>query len=228
MSWSAFARKPPEAAPLRLRGAPATTTSAFVRWYVLLMMCLAYTLSIADRYVISTVLEPIRLALHLSDSGVGFLTGVSLALFYVSFGFPIAWLADRYSRRNIISLSLVAWSAMTVFCGVARTYWQLLWSRIGVGIGEAGGTPGANSIISDYFPAARRPMALTVFSLGAPIGAWLGANVAGAIADQYGWRSVFVALGVPGVVLGLAVFLTVKEPRRGQLEARNSGSAATR
>ena len=226
MSWLTIARKPPEAAPLRLRGAPTNTTSTFVRWYVLLMMCLAYTLSIADRYVISTVLEPIRLELHLSDSGVGFLTGVSLALFYVSFGFPIAWLADRYSRRNIISLSLVAWSAMTVFCGVARTYWQLLWSRIGVGIGEAGGTPGANSIISDYFPAARRPMALTVFSLGAPIGAWLGANVAGAIADQYGWRSVFVALGVPGVVLGLAVFLTVKEPRRGQLDARNSGSAA--
>ena len=92
MSWLTIARKPPEAAPLPLRGAPANTTSAFVRWYVLLMMCLAYTLSIADRYVISTVLEPIRLELHLTDSGIGFLTGVSLALFYVSFGFPIAWL----------------------------------------------------------------------------------------------------------------------------------------
>src|ERR1700687_5257393 len=89
--------------------APASA-SALVRWYVLIIMCLVYTLSIADRYVISTVLEPIRLELHLSDSGIGFLTGVSLALFYVSFGFPIAWLADRYSRRNIISLSLVAWS----------------------------------------------------------------------------------------------------------------------
>src|ERR1700739_3291669 len=153
MSWSAFARKPPEAAPLRLRGAPATTTSAFVRWYVLLMMCLAYTLSIADRYVVSTLLEPIRLELHLSDSGIAFLTGVSLALFYVLFGFPISWLTDRKSRRNIITISLIAWSVMTTLCGLARNYWQLLGARIGVGVGEAGGTPAANSIISDYFPA---------------------------------------------------------------------------
>src|SRR3984893_477504 len=192
MNWLTIARKPPEAAPLRLRGAPANTTSAFVRWYVLLMMCLVYSLSIADRYVISTVLEPIRLELHLSDSGIGFLTGGSPALSYVSFGFPLSCLTDRSSRRNIIAASLVAWSAMTVCCGLARNYWQLLWSRVGVGIGEAGGTPGANSIISDYFPALRRPMALTIFSLGAPIGAWLGSQIAGAIADREGWRAVFL------------------------------------
>jgi MFS family permease len=202
-----------------------TAASAAVRWYVLLMMVLVYTLSIADRYVVSTVLEPIRLELHLSDSGIAFLTGVSLALFYVTFGFPISWLTDRKSRRNILTVSVILWSAMTTLCGVSRNYWQLLAARIGVGIGEAGGTPAANSIISDYFPAARRPMALTIFSLGAPIGAWVGYNIAGAIADRFGWRDVFLALGLPGVIVGMAVYFTVREPKRGCLDAEDHDTA---
>jgi predicted MFS family arabinose efflux permease len=202
-----------------------TAASAVVRWYVLLMMVLVYTLSIADRYVVSTVLEPIRIELHLSDSGIAFLTGVSLALFYVAFGFPISWLTDRKNRRNILTVSIIVWSAMTTLCGLSANYWQLLAARIGVGIGEAGGTPAANSIISDYFPAARRPMALTIFSLGAPIGAWVGYNIAGAIADRFGWRDVFLALGVPGVIVGIAVLLTVREPKRGCLDAQDHTTA---
>jgi len=194
------------------------------RWYVLIVMVLVYTLSIADRYVISTVLEPIRLELQLTDSGIAFLTGVSLALFYVVLGFPISWLIDRGNRRNIIAWCLIGWSVMTAFCGLSRTYWQLLLSRIGVGIGEAGGTPGANSIISDYFPAERRPMALTVFALGAPIGAWLGADIAGMIADKYDWRTVFLVLGVPGVILGVLIYFTVQEPRRGQMDCVSQNS----
>jgi MFS family permease len=201
------------------------TTSIIVRWYVLIVTVLVYTLSIADRYVISTVLEPIRLELHLTDSGIGFLTGVSLALFYVTFGFPISWLIDRSNRRNIIAASVIIWSAMTTFCGLARNYWQLLFARIGVGVGEAGGTPGANSILSDYFPVSRRPMALTIFSLGAPIGAWVGSDIAGAIADHYTWRTVFLWLGVPGVIFGLLVFLTVREPHRGQMDHNAPGTA---
>ncbi len=200
------------------RAATADTSSLALRWYVLIVMVLVYTLSIADRYVISTVLEPIRLELQLSDTGIAFLTGVSLALFYVVLGFPISWLIDRGNRRNIITVSVIIWSAMTAFCGIAKNYWQFLFARIGVGIGEAGGTPGANSIISDYFPVNRRPMALTIFALGASIGAWLGADVAGAIADKSGWRAAFLWLGVPGVVFGLLVFFTVREPRRGQLD----------
>ncbi len=196
-----------------------TATSAVARWYVLIVMCLVYTVSIADRYVISTVLEPIRLELQLTDSGIAFLTGVTLALFYVSFGIPLSLLADRVNRRNIIAASLIAWSTMTVLCGRATTYLQLLLPRIGVGIGEAGGTPAATSILADYFPPLRRPMALTIFSLGAPIGAWVGADLAGRIADAYGWRAVFLALGVPGVLFGLFVFLTVREPQRGQLDS---------
>jgi predicted MFS family arabinose efflux permease len=194
-------------------------TSLAERWYVAITMCVVYTLSISDRYSISTVLEPIRRELHLSDANIAFLTGVSLAIFYVIFGFPLSWLIDRKSRRAIIGACLIAWSALTVATGLARSYWQLLWARIGVGVGEAGGTPGANSILSDYFPAQRRPMALQVFSLGAPIGAWLGSQVAGAIAYRFGWRAMFLALGIPGVLIGALVLLTIREPARGCLDS---------
>jgi predicted MFS family arabinose efflux permease len=204
---------------VRERGTSREAISQGVAWYVLFLMCLVYTLSITDRYMITQVLEPIRLELHLSDAGVGLLTGPSLAFFYVILGFPISWLIDRSNRRNIIAASSIAWSAMTVFTGLSRNYWQLLISRIGIGVGEAGGTPGANSIISDYFAAARRPMALTVFSLGAPIGAFFASDTTGAIADLHGWRAPFLWLGAPGVVVGLLIYFTVKEPRRGQLDA---------
>ena len=200
-----------------------TTTSPTLRWYVLIVMCAVYAINIADRYVMSTVLEPIRLELHLTDSGVAFLTGVSLALFYVTMGIPLSWVADRANRRNLLALALVAWSVMSVLCGLSRTYTQLLLARIGVGVGEAGGTPPANSIIADYFPAGRRAMAMAVFALGAPIGAWLGADMAGAVAKAYGWRTAFLVLGAPGVVIGLLVFLSVKEPARGRLDTVAQG-----
>ena len=196
------------------------------RWYVAIMMCLVYTLSITDRYSISTVLEPIRHSLHLSDANVAFLTGVSLALFYVAFGFPLSWLIDRYSRRNIIGISLIAWSVLTTATGLARSYGQLLAARIGVGVGEAGGTPGSNSLLSDYFPPARRPMALQVFALGAPIGAWLGSQIAGALAYHLGWRAMFLVLGIPGLIAGAVIFFTIREPRRGRLDAKHLDASA--
>ena len=143
-----------------------TPSGFWQRWYVLVIMMLADTINIADRYVMSTVLEPIRLDLKLTDSGVAFLTGVSLALFYVTMGIPLSWIADRYNRRNLLAASITVWSAMTTFCGLSTNYIQLLFARIGVGIGEAGGTPACNAIVSDYFPAARRPMAMTIFALG--------------------------------------------------------------
>ena len=197
----------------------ARASSSPERWYVVIVMCLIYAINIADRYVVSTVLEPIRLDLRLTDAGVGFLTGVPLALFYVSFGIPMSWLADRSNRRNILAISLIIWSGFTALCGLSRSYWQLLAGRVGVGVGEAGGTPPSNSIIADYFPADRRPMALGVFALGAPIGAWLGADLAGAVAHAYGWRAAFLALGIPGVDMGTIVYLTIREPARGRLDA---------
>jgi MFS family permease len=193
-------------------------SSALQRWYVLCIMCLVYAVSIADRYVVSTVLEPIRLDLKLTDAGAGFL-GWPLGLFYVAFGIPMSWLADRHNRRNILAASMIAWSAITALCGLTRNYWQFLAARMGVGVGEAGGTPPANSIIADYFPAQRRPMALGVFALGAPIGAFLGADMAGAVAHAYGWRAAFIVLGLPGVILGVLIYLTVREPKRGQMDA---------
>jgi MFS family permease len=212
------------AAPLQIAEMP-NSTSAVVRWYVLVMMCLVYTLIIADRYVTSTVLDPIRLDLHLSDFGVAMASSVSFAAFYVVLGFPISWLIDRNSRRVIITLSIIAWSVMTTLTGLSYAAWEFVLARIGVAVGEAGGTPGANSILSDYFPASRRPMALTIFSLGAPIGAWVATAIAGPIADRYGWRDVFLVFGVPGVVAGLLIYFTVREPRRGQLDHKGEEPA---
>ncbi len=197
-----------------------------LRWYVLFTTMLVYTINIADRYVMSTVLEPIRLELHLTDGGIAFLTGVSLALFYVTMGIPLSWVADRYNRKNLLAASIAAWSVMTTLCGLSKGYSQLLLARIGVGIGEAGGTPACNAIVGDYFPANRRPMAMTIFALGAPLGAWLGADMAGAVSHAYGWRAAFLVLGVPGVILALIVYFTVKEPRRGCLDAVPQSVAA--
>ena len=192
------------------------------RWYVLIVMCLVYAVNIAARYVVTTVFEPIRLELHLTDAGAAFLTGVPLAMFYVCFMIPIAWFADRSNRRNIVAAALIIWSGFTAFCGAAQSYFQFLVGRVGVGFGEAGATPPSASLVSDCFPAHRRPMALSIFALGAPIGAFLGANVAGQIAQDHGWRMAFYALGIPGILLGLLVFLTIREPKRGQLDARDS------
>src|ERR1700746_4145110 len=212
-----------EASTLRL--AEPQSASLAERWYVLISMCLVYTLSIADRYVVSTVLDPIKDELHLSNLGVSLLTGMAFGVFYILLGFALSWLIDRYNRRRIVAVCLVLWSVMTAVCGLAKTSFQFFLARVGVTIGEAGGTPGANSLLSYYFPATRRAMALTVFSLGAPIGAWVGYNVAGAIADHYGWRAVFFALGVPGVLAGISVWLTVREPQRGCLDAGDDGEA---
>jgi MFS family permease len=194
---------------------------------VLIVLCGVYAINIAARYVVQTVFEPIRLELALTDTGAAILTGPPLALFYVALGIPIAWLADRSNRRNIVAVSLILWSAFTACCGLSHSFLQLLAARIGVGVGEAGGTPPSTAIVSDYFPADRRPMALSVFALGAPIGAWLGADMAGAVAQAYGWRGAFFALGVPGLVLGLIVFLTVREPERGRLDALSTAAKAS-
>jgi MFS family permease len=199
--------------------ADTRTPTSLLRWYVLILTCFIYAINIADRYVVSTVLEQIRLDLHLTDSGVAILTGWPLAIFYGTFGIALSWLADRVNRRNILAVSLVVWSAFTAVCGITRSYWQFLFARVGVGIGEAGGTPPSTAIVSDYFPAERRPMAMTVLALGAPIGAYLGANFAGYVANLYTWRGAFLALGVPGLFVGILVYFTVREPQRGRLDA---------
>ena len=188
------------------------------RWYVLIIMMLVYTISIADRYVLSTLLGPISKELNLSDSGAASL-GIPLALFYVTMGIPLSWLCDRTNRTRLLAASVAVWSAMTALTGYTKGYYDLLLARIGVGIGEAGGTPACNSIIADYFPANRRSMAMTVFALGAPLGAWLGSDLAGYVSNLHGWRAAFLVLGIPGIVLALIILVTIKEPARGRLDA---------
>lgn len=197
------------------------------RWYVLAVLTVVYALNIADRFSITTLIEPIRLELGLSDSGVAFVSGTALAFFYVTVGIPVAALADRANRRNILAVSLALWSGMTALCGLAHNTLQLLLARFGVGIGEAGGTPPSTSILADKFPPARRPMALTVFALGACLGAWLGSSVAGAAAERSGWRAAFLVLGVPGIALALIAWLTIREPSRGALDAAPATGRST-
>src|SRR5580700_5375812 len=189
------------------------------RWYVLAVLTAVYALNIADRFSISTVIEPIRKELHLSDGGVAAITGVALGVLYVTIGIPIAAFADRANRRNILVLALAVWSAMTTLCGFARTSWHLFLARVGVGIGETGGTPPSTSMLADKFPPARRPMALTIYALGACLGAWLGSSVAGSAAQRSGSRAAFLVLGIPGLVMSAIVWFTVREPRRGALDS---------
>jgi predicted MFS family arabinose efflux permease len=196
------------------------------RWYVLIIMMLVYTLSIADRYVLSTLLGPISKELNLTDTGAASL-GIPLALFYVTMGIPLSWLCDRTNRRTLLAASVAVWSLMTTLTGYTRGYFDLLLARIGVGVGEAGGTPACNSIIADYFPPNRRSMAMTVFALGAPIGAWLGSDIAGYVSTQQGWRAAFLVLGIPGIVLALIVLVTVKEPKRGRLDVVTEDKSPT-
>ncbi|HEY4446531.1 MAG TPA: MFS transporter [Steroidobacteraceae bacterium] len=191
------------------------------RWYVLFLLTAVYALNIADRFVISTLIEPIKADLHISDSAVGFLTGASLAIFYVAAGLPLSVLADRINRRNLVAFSLGAWSLMTVVCGLTRSFWQLMAARVLVGVGEAGGTPPSQSLISDYFPWRRRAFALSIYAVGASLGSMLGSS-AGYLSDLWGWRSAFSVLGLPGVLLACVLYATVKEPLRGRLDVRSS------
>ncbi len=173
-----------------------------------------YVFNIADRYVVSALIEPIKADLRLSDTAIGFLTGTALAIFYTGAGIPLGMIADRVDRRKLVALSIGIWSVMTAACGSATSFAQLMLARMGVGIGEAGGTPASQSMIADIFPFSRRVMAMSIFTLGASAGSMLGATAGGAIAQQFGWRSAFFALGLPGVALATLVRFTLREPTR--------------
>jgi predicted MFS family arabinose efflux permease len=185
------------------------------RRLVLGMLTLVYVVNFVDRQVLSVLLEPIRRDLDLSDTQLGLLSGLAFAAFYVTFGIPFARIADRYSRRNLIVVCMLAWSAMTALCGMAANLAQLLAARIGVAIGEAGCIAPAQSIISDYYSPTERPAALSVFSVGSPIGVFLGLLLGGWLAELYGWRMALVLIGLPGMLLALLVLWTVREPIRG-------------
>ena len=186
------------------------------RWTVLVMLTLVYTFNFIDRQILVILQEPIKADLGLSDAQLGLLSGFSFALVYVTAGIPIAWLADRGNRRNIVAVSLGFWSFMTALSGLAQNYGQLLAARIGVGIGEAGGSPPSHSMVSDYFPAKQRGTALSFYSTGIYIGILIGFAAGGWIAETFGWRIAFFLVGVPGIFYALLLVWIVKEPKRGQ------------
>lgn len=199
----------------------AGATSAFSRYYLLIMLLLIYTSNFIDRTIIGTLAQPIKEDLGLADWQLGLVSGLAFALFYSVLGLVVARLADKYNRVTIISISLAVWSAMTAVCGMAQNFTQLLLARAGVGIGEAGCSPPAHSLIADTFPPHQRASALGIYSLGIPIGALFGALAGGWIAHEYGWRMAFVLVGLPGVVLALVFKLTVREPKRGAFDAQS-------
>jgi predicted MFS family arabinose efflux permease len=169
-------------------------------------------------------MEPVRLEFDLSDTQLGFLSGIAFALFYATLGIPIAHLADRTSRTGVISVCLALWSGMTALCGVAQNFWQLMLARIGVAVGEAGGSPPSHSLIADYFRDNERATALGIFALGVPIGTMFGLFIGGWVNEWLGWRLTFMVVGLPGVLLALVVWFSVREPRRNDAVPASSGA----
>ena len=186
--------------------------------YALFMLTLAYVLNFIDRQILVIIQEPIKKELLLSDSQLGLLSGFSFALVYITAGIPIAYWADRGNRRNIIVLAITVWSGMTALSGFARSFSELLLARIGVGIGEAGGSPPAHSMISDYYPPKERATALGIYSSGVHIGVLIGFLAGGFIAQEMGWRVAFMAVGLPGILFAAVMYFTVREPERGRWE----------
>ncbi len=194
--------------------------SPATRNYALGVLVVVYTFNFIDRQILSILLEPIKLELGLSDTALGLLTGFAFALFYATLGIPIARYADKNNRRNLIALALAIWSGMTALSGLAQNFWQLLAARIGVGVGEAGCSPPAHSMIADYFPAENRATALGIYSLGIPVGILFGFLAGGWLNEFFGWRVAFFVVGIPGLILAVLVRLTLAEPTRGMAEGR--------
>lgn len=184
----------------------------------LTLLMLAYTLSMCDRMILSILFPDIKAEFGLTDTQLGLLGGISFALFYATMGLPIARLSDQYSRRRIIITSLVVFSLMTAFSGLAAGFISLLILRIGVGIGEAGVNPASHSIIADYFPPQRRAFAMAILMLGGSLGMMLGFVGGGFIAEAYNWRIALVSVGVPGLFLAIVMARSLREPARGTFE----------
>lgn len=204
----------------------AAADSARYTWYVIGLLSVVNVFNFMDRVALSVLLPYIKADLELSDAQLGLLIGFAFALFYAICGIPIARWADRGTRRNIIAVTLTVWSVMTALCGAAHNFWQLLGARVGVGAGEAGCLPAAQSIICDYVPPERRAVAYAVHSFGLVAGMMVGMALAGWLGELIGWRWTFVVLGLPGIAIAVVVRLTLREPVRGFFDVMEPGAAA--
>ena len=171
--------------------------------YALGVLAAIYIFNYIDRLLMAILIEPVKAEFGISDTGIGLLSGVTFAVFYTIFGFPLGRLSDRIGRKKVIAFSCIAWSVMTIFCGFAASFSMLVVARIGVAIGEAGGTAPSMAMVSDLYPPERRSTALSVLMLGSSLGPIFGLGLGGWIAQHYGWRFAFVVIGAPGIFLGL-------------------------
>lgn len=197
---------------------PETIKVGPYRYFVLAILMVVYTLNFLDRQFLSVLAEPVKKTLHLSDTQLGWLTGPLFALFYTVISIPVGMLADRVNRVRVLSVACGVWSLFTGACGFATSFVALAIPRMGVGVGEAGGSPVCYSIVSDYFPPRQRGAALAFFSLGVPFGTMFGAMFGGYIAAAYGWQMAFKALGLAGLIIAPILWLTVREPPRGRFD----------
>lgn len=188
------------------------------------LLTAVYFFNFVDRQIIGILLEPIRQELAIPDWQLGLIMGLGFGLFYTTVGIPLAWLADRVDRVWVICVALGFWSSMTMLCGAAQNASHLFLARIGVGLGEAGGSPPSHSIISDLYPPERRAGALSIWALGSPMGSAIGLVLGALVAEHYGWRMAFVAVGMPGLALAVALRLWLRDPRRERPTALPFGS----
>lgn len=189
------------------------------RRYALGVLVVVYTFNFIDRQILAILLPAIKAEFGVSDGVLGFLAGTAFAIFYATLGLPIALLADRWNRRNLIALSLTIWSGMTALSGAATSIFQLTLARIGVGVGEAGCSPAAHSMIADYYPPEQRSSAMGIFTLGISAGIMIAYLAGGWVVQNIGWREAFYIVGIPGLILAIVLRLTVAEPVRGQSES---------
>lgn len=212
----------------RSGAAPATETySPAYRGYVLAVLFLGYVVNVMDRGVLAVLIQSIKHEFAFSDTQLGILSGLTFAFFYSTLGVPIAMLADRTVRKNVLAACCALWSAMTALCGVAGGFWSLAAARAGTAVGEAGGSPPSHSLISDYFKREQRATALSIYALGVPVGAMLGQFLGGWGNQWYGWRMTFFLIGAPGLFVAALVYFTIREPARGHSD-QSASSAATR
>lgn len=203
----------------------AEKTGRAYRLYVLIVLTAVYTFNFLDRQIMGIVAPAVQNDLGLSDSQLGILGGFAFAVLYTTLGIPFARLSDRYNRVTIISLALASWSGFTALCGIAQNFTQLALARVGVGIGEAGGSPPSHSLISDLYPKEKRAGALATYALGIPIGVTLAYLGGGWVLENFGWRMTFLVLGLPGVLMAILLKLTVREPPRGGTELPGAADA---